>query len=275
MSRRLGAALLLAAWMTGSLCPRSAMASDMLVRVGEGQYFRFDISRKELRAVEQQGNSVEAFNSRHIPELSVDSSVPTIKLDAGCWMQRVPQWERLPEGFSFHLTAEKTVAGADTHIAIVRGTIVDVREHRFLRSPCPGTVISAIEEADDKLNIAVRVANGEFTNKDGKILGLKFSGEEAIIRLDLRENAVTTIYRTQKKLRALAYDRGTRQLVLVQEEIVTRWMNPANWLRTIAGHPKQNSIYELLVFDSQSRPGDSFQLSKGPSGMSVNLSDTR
>jgi hypothetical protein len=133
---------------------------------------------------------------------------------------------------------------------------------------CPGTVTVSLA-ADDVMFLARREVVGPVPGAGGREIGLEFSGDESVVRVNSMGANTLRDSRYRGRIRALAIDLRTGNLVIAREGGRTRLM--AGWMRTLAGHPMQRTHYEVQIVDKQGRSIAVVAIATGEPDQSVDI----
>ena len=140
-------------------------------------------------------------------------------------------------------------------------TVYDRSESRVLVLSCQGTIKAfTLREAQQELVVINRELTSYFHNPEGKIVGC-FYGDEELTFIRFTGEVVRRV--PIEGVGKLFLDReDTTLIALIHSVYMTHWVNPLNWLRTIAGHPKQTASVTVSLFDSSGVQIDSLHLTE-------------
>lgn len=254
-------ALLLIAYAT-NVSAGSIQGRVVYVQIGSSTRLKVDLDSQKAEPVlaSTQAAPEAEVHAVNRADDAADYSLPT-PLD-GCWHLRA-SWKPLARS----IDSKPVMANPDGFI-IAGGTLIDVRNQLFLGGFCPSVITLAVTTKNAVLFSRKEVTGGFI--RQGRILGLVYSDKEIIASSDARNASPVDIFRFKGRTRALSLDTATGKILLVREVTKTQ-LNPTGWLRAIAGHPKQNSTYDLVILDVLSSAKTVIRLAAEDSGQDVRI----
>lgn len=253
-------------YVTNAFAEQSVHGGVVYVQIGNGDPFQVDLdSQKAVQFASSKEVDTHRFEVSEVEHREVDLDSPLFTSLNGCWRGLGPYWTPLPNQMGY---GDSMVTANPEGFVIAKGVLIDTKRHMFLDGICRGIITQAITKKDVLL-LARREVTGAFMKRD-RVLGLQFSDNEIVARSDNRGTSPTDIIRFKGKVRALSIDPMTDNTLVVRE-LSTTSATLAGWLRALAGHPAQNSIYELVVREQRNSSQKVIKLTSGNSGQSVKI----
>lgn len=142
------------------------------------------------------------------------------------------------------------------------GTVYDRSRDKILVLSCPGTIKAfAIREAMQRLVVLNREVTRYFHDREGNIIGAAFSGEDELTLVGFTGEVVRKLPLQSIGAHLLDIDNSTA-IPVIHSVYSTNWLNPLNWFRSFAGHPKQSQRIVISIFDLSGVRIDSLQLAE-------------
>jgi len=228
------------------------MAADLyLVRFSGGKEVVFELTSRHARLVtDAKWEEVKEVPLQTERALLENFKTPYVGIGTA-------QWIPLKEPTS----SPPREAKSPRFELLVNGTVYDRFESRVLVLTCQGTITAftfTLRESLQELVVLNKEVTRYFHNSEGKIMGAGFTGDYELTFIQFTGEVVR---RVPIEGMGLFLDREDTTLIpLVQDVSSNHWVNPLNWLRTLAGHPKQSQRVTVSIFDSSGVQIDSLHL---------------
>jgi hypothetical protein len=236
------------------------MAEDLyLVRFSGGKEVAFELTSRHARLVmDVKWEELKEVPAQTEHTLSENFNIPDADRFVGVGNAR---WFKLEEFSSAPSIPPPNETKLPRFELLRGGFVYDRTENRVLVLSCQGTIDAVtFLESMEELAVVNREVTGYLIPK-GKIVGAFFSGHHELTFIRLTGEVVKRV--PLEGLGTLFLDREDPTLIpLVVKESKTHWINPLNWLRTIAGHPKQTQRVTVSIFDSSGALIDSLHLTE-------------
>ena len=236
------------------------------VQIGDGKPFQVDLGDQKAIAL-SRSPQVATWRAEiedvGYSDATLDSSI--LISSNGCWRGPGANWAPLPGQMK---NSEFMSAKNSRGLVIARGVLIDAERHMFLDGICRG-IITQASTKKDILIVARREVTGAFVKQD-RVLGLQFSNNEIVARSEAWGASPIDILRFEGRVKALSIDPITGDTLVVREVSKTG-VAPTGWIRSLAGHPKQSSTYELVVRGKSAADQKVIKLISGKSGQKAKI----
>lgn len=235
------------------IAPVPVMAADLyLVRFSGGKEVVFELTSRHARLVKD----AKWKEVKEVPRQTEHALLGKLENDyVGVGTAR---WITLKEP----IPSLPHEAKSPRFELLVNGTIYDRSESRVLVLSCQGTIQAftfTLRESLQELVVSNREVTEYYHNPGGKIMGAGFTGDYELTFIQFAGEVVRRV--PIEGGHVLFLDREDTTLIpLVQDVSSNHWVNPLNWLRTLAGHPKQSQRVTVSIFDSSGVQIDSLHL---------------
>jgi hypothetical protein len=226
------------------------MAEDLyLVRFSGGKEVVFELTSRHVRLVKDaKWKEVGEVPLQKEHALLKNFETPVVEIGTARWFtlkEPTSSLSRETKPLRFEL--------------LPNGTVYDRSESRVLVLSCQGTIKAfTLRESMQELVVLNREVTDYYHNPGGKFIGAAF-GDDELTFIQFTGEVVRRV--PIEGLGILFLDgEDTSLITLVQSVYSTHWINPLNWLRTLAGHPKQSQRVTVSIFDSSGVQIDSLHL---------------
>ena len=258
--------IILASFVTNAFAGGGAHSGIAYVQIGDGKPFQVDLGEHKAVTISrspQATNRLAEVDDVGYSDAILDSSISSSSNE--CWRGPGANWAPLPN----QMKNSEFMSAKNSHgLVIARGVLIDAERHMFLDGICRGIITQAFTKKEI-LIVARREVTGAFVKQD-RILGLQFSNNEIVARSEVWGESPIDILRFEGRVKALSIDPISGDTLVVREVSKTG-VAPTGWIRSLAGHPKQSSTYELVVRGESTSDQKVIKLISGKSGQKARI----